>query len=288
MDELKAALTSAGSTAAIMAIYAFAWLTTGSLAALAELAHTLVDAIAVTVTVFAVRTSRKPPDLEHPYGHYKADTLGGLFGSIIVLIAAALIAYEAVERLLSWESFTPDLFATVAVVAAIAIDVNRVSILRRFKESKALSADALHFTTDIFASAAVLVDFMTAMALASISHLLFREVSPVMDVAMAAAITAIFASLSLRLLRSSVIELLDYSPPSVVREVENVARGINGVMGVKDVRVRKAGEIYHGELTIQVPRGLSVEEAHEIADEVEKKVKEKLGGVVTVHVEPTQ
>jgi cation diffusion facilitator family transporter len=270
-----------------MAIYAFVWLITGSLAALAELAHTLVDAIAVTVTVFAVKTSRKPPDVEHPYGHYKADTLGGLFGSVIVLIAAALIAYEAVERLLAWEPFTPDLFAAVAVVAAIAIDLNRVSILRRFKRSKALSADALHFTTDIFASAAVLVDFVIAMALASISYSLFREISPLVDVAMAAAITAIFASLSFRLLKASAIELLDYSPPDVVQEVEKVARGINGVVGVKDIRVRKAGEIYHGELTIEVPRGLSVEEAHEIADEVEKRVKEMLGGVVTVHVEPT-
>ncbi|MEZ0248169.1 MAG: cation diffusion facilitator family transporter [Thermoproteus sp.] len=286
MDELGAAKTSIAATALVISLYLFAWLATGSVAALSELAHTLVDAVGVTTTYFAVRVSRKPPDVEHPYGHHKADTLGGLFGSIVVLIAAALVAYEGVEKLLGWEAYSPDFFAALAVAGAIAVDVNRVRVLRRFKASKALSADSLHFTTDIYASASVLALFVVGLALERIAPSLFSLIAPAIDVIAAAAITTVFTLLSLRLLRSAALELLDYSPPQLREEVKSLAESVEGVVSVRDVRLRKAGSIYHGEATIEVDRGLTVEEAHEIADEVERRLRERLGGHVVVHVEP--
>lgn len=286
MDELRAASTSVGATGAVMALYVAVWLLTGSLAALAELAHTLVDAVAVATTFLAVRASLKPPDAEHPYGHQKADTLGGFIGSIVVLIAASLIAYEAVERVISWTAFNPDPFAAGAVAAAVLIDVNRVRMLRKFRRSRALSADALHFTTDIFASLGVLMNFVAGLYLIESSPALFKAAGPLMDVVAAAAITAVFTTLSFKLLRASAIELLDYAPPEVVEDVRRLAGEVPGVAAVKDVKVRKAGRVYHGELTIRVPGGISIEEAHEIADAVEERVKAELGGVVVVHVEP--
>ncbi len=286
MDELGAAKTSIVATAAVMSLYLFTWLLTGSVAAFSELAHTLVDAVGVTTTYFAIKTSKKPPDLEHPYGHYKADTLGGLLGSIVVLIAAGLVAYEGVEKLLRWEAYTPDVFAIAAVVAAIIIDTSRVRILRRFSDSKALSADSLHFTTDIFASSSVLALFALGVVLTRVAPSLFALLAPAVDVAVAVAIAAVFASLSFKLLRSAALELLDYSPPRLREEAKAIAGSVDGVVAVKDVRIRKAGPVYHGEATIEVRRGLSVEEAHEIADEVERKLKAKLGGYVVVHVEP--
>jgi cation diffusion facilitator family transporter len=288
VDELRAAETSIAATAAVMALYLSIWLATASVAALSELAHTLVDAVGVTATYFAVKTSRKPPDLEHPYGHYKADTLGGLLGSLVVLMAAALVGYEGVEKLIRWEPYEPDLFALAAVAVAMAIDASRVRILRRFPHSKALSADSLHFSTDIFASAGVLALFAAGLALERATPGLFAELAPALDVAVAAAIAAVFTTLSLRLLRAAALELLDYSPPQLREEARALAAGVNGVVAVKDVRLRKAGSIYHGEATIEVRRGLSVEEAHKIADAVEERLKRRLGGYVVVHVEPTQ
>ncbi|MGC9118555.1 MAG: cation diffusion facilitator family transporter [Thermoproteus sp.] len=286
MDELGAAKTSVIATAAVMALYLSTWFFTGSVAAFSEFAHTLVDAIGVAATYFAIRTSRKPPDLEHPYGHYKADALGGLIGSIVVLIAAALVAFEGVEKLIKWEAYSPDLFAVFAVAGAIAIDVNRVRILKRFGHSKALSADALHFTTDIFASGGVLAVFLLGLVLERAAPAYFDLAAPAVDVAAAAAITAIFTSLSLKLLRSAAVELLDYSPPQLRDEVKALAQSVEGVVSVKDVKLRKAGSVYHGEATIEVRRGLSVEEAHEIADAVEDRLRRRLGGYVVVHVEP--
>lgn len=286
MDELYAAKSSIVATVSVMLLYLFTWILTSSVAALSELAHTFVDAVGVTTTYFAVRASKKPPDLDHPYGHYKADTLGGLLGSVVVLIAAALVAYEGVEKLVKWEAYVPDVFAIFAVVAAIAIDVSRVRMLKRFPNSKALSADALHFSTDIFASSGVLALFALGAALDRLAPSLFTLLAPAMDVGIAAAIAAVFATLSLKLLRSAALELLDYSPPRLREEVKALANSVEGVVAVRDVKLRKAGPVYHGEAIIEVRRGISVEEAHEIADEVERRLKSKLGGYVVVHVEP--
>lgn len=286
MDELYAAKTSIVATVSVMSLYLLTWILTGSVAAFSELAHTLVDAVGVTTTYFAVKASRKPPDPEHPYGHYKADTLGGLFGSIVVLIAAALVAYEGVEKLIRWEAYAPDAFAILAVVAAMAIDVSRVNVLKRFSSSKALSADALHFTTDVFASGSVLALFVFGVVLNWYAPSLFALLAPAVDVGIATVIAAVFAALSLKLLRSAALELLDYAPPRLREEAKALAGSVNGVVAVRDVKIRKAGPIYHGEATIEVKRGISVEEAHEIADEVERLLKSRLGGYVVVHVEP--
>lgn len=288
MDELGAARASIAATGIVILIYSAVWITTGSVAALSELAHVLVDVVGVATSYLAVRASLKPPDLEHPYGHQKADALGGLLGSIVVLVAAGLVAYEAVERLLAWETYTPDLGATAAVAGAIVVDVSRVRVLRRFKHSRALSADALHFATDAVASSAVLALFVAGLALEQWSAGLFREIGPLIDVAVAAGITAVFVRLSLRSARGAALELLDYSPPQLRDEAARLAKGVEGVVGVGDVKLRKAGPVYHGEVVIKVKRDITIEEAHKIADRVERRLERKFGGRFTVHVEPAE
>lgn len=88
------------------------------------------------------------------------------------------------------------------------------------------------------------------------------------------------------LLRASVVELLDYAPPDIVERTKAKAGSVAGVQSVRAVKVRKSGSVYHADVTITVDENLTVKEAHEIADKVEKTLREVLGGEVTVHVEP--
>lgn len=287
MDKLRAALTSLLAGLAVTTLKLLAWTQSSSVAVLADAVHSAVDLLAVTITYFAVKASLKPPDEEHPYGHHKAEALGGVGGSLAVLASAAFIAYEAAMKMIHWEPYTPTLIGIAIMAAAIFIDLNRVVVLRRFKGvSRALEADAIHFASDLASSSAILVMLVAGAAASMYAPEAFVRWGPALDVALAAAITVYFVRLSLNLLKSSVSELLDYAPPDVVEKTRRRAQEIPGVRTVKAVKVRKSGSIYHAEVTITVDENLTIREAHEIADKVEKSIKEELGGDVSVHVEP--
>lgn len=289
MDKLRVALVSLLAGVAVTILKVAAWAQSFSVAVLADAVHSAVDLLAVTVTYLAIRASLKPPDPEHPYGHHKAETLGGIGGSLAVMASATLIAYEAVSKLLRWETYMPTLASILTVAAAVAIDLNRVRVLQRFKGvSRALEADALHFSTDLASSAAILAVLAMGAWASAYYPELFAQWGPAVDVAIATVITIYFVKLSLALLKTSVVELLDYAPPDVVARAKAKAGGVNGVKSVKSIKVRKSGSIYHAEVTITVDENLTVKEAHEIADGVEKTLKQELGGEVTVHVEPHQ
>jgi cation diffusion facilitator family transporter len=289
MDKLRAAFTSLLAGLAVTTLKLWAWTQSLSVAVLADAVHSAVDLLAVTITYLAVRASLKPPDQEHPYGHHKAEALGGVGGSLAVLASAVFVAYEAAMKVAHWEPYTPTLVGIVVMAVAIFIDFNRVLVLRRFRGiSKALEADALHFATDLASSSAILAALVAGALGLIYAPETFKRWGPALDVTLAAAITVYFVKLSLKLLKSSVIELLDYAPPHVVEETKKKAQSVSGVQAVKSVKVRKSGGIYHAELTITVDENLTVREAHEIADRVEKIIKEELGGDVSVHVEPSK
>ncbi|MGC9131177.1 MAG: cation diffusion facilitator family transporter [Pyrobaculum sp.] len=287
MDKLKAALTSLLAGVAVTTMKIAAWAQSFSVAVLADAVHSAVDLLAVAVTYLAVRASLKPPDLEHPYGHHKAETLGGIGGSLAVMASAAFIAYEAVNKIVHWEPYTPTALSIAIVATAMFVDFNRVMVLRRFQGvSRALEADALHFATDLASSAAIMALLIFgAVASAHAPHVM-AQWGPPLDVLTAIFITIYFVKLSWTLLRTSVIELLDYAPPEVVARARSAASGVAGVRSVKSLKVRKSGSIYHADITITVDENLTVREAHEIADQVEKTLRKELGGEVTVHVEP--
>lgn len=65
-----------------------------------EAMHTFLDILVTTITLIAVSVGSKPPDREHPFGHGKAESIGGLFGSLFIIIAGILIGYESAERII--------------------------------------------------------------------------------------------------------------------------------------------------------------------------------------------
>lgn len=287
MDKLKAAFTSLLAGVFVTLLKTAAWAESASVAVLADAIHSAVDLIAVFLTYTAVRISLKPPDLEHPYGHHKAETLGGVGGSLAVMASAAFIAYEAVMKLIKWEYYTPSLTGILFLSIAILVDLNRVIVLRKFKGvSRALEADALHFSTDLASSSAVLSLLALSLFVETHSPGALLKWGPALDVALAAAITIYFVKLSFTLLKTSVVELLDYAPPDVVANAMREAKSVAGVQSVKSIKMRKSGNIYHADVVITVDENLTVREAHEIADAVEKKLRKELGGEVIVHVEP--
>src|SRR5215217_2634305 len=149
----RSALFSVAAALFLVALKLGTGLITGSIAFLAEAAHSATDVVAALLTLFAVRVALRPPDREHNYGHGKAEHLAALAESAFLLLVALAIGYESVHRLLTGagEGVEATWWAFVVLGIVIAIDVSRAVASGRTARrhgSPALAANAVHFTSD--------------------------------------------------------------------------------------------------------------------------------------------
>ena len=134
---------------------------TGSLAILSEALHSGLDIMAAIMTLYAIRMVIRPPDLEHPYGYAKFESLTSLAETILLFVAAGWIFYDGFQRIFFIHSEPEITFFSFAVmIVSILVDYSRSKTLYKIAHkygSQALEADALHFKTDMLTSAVVLV-----------------------------------------------------------------------------------------------------------------------------------
>src|SRR5207248_4532647 len=161
-EKERVALGSIAASAGLTLAKTVVGLLSGSLAILSEAAHSLLDFAATVLTYFAVRISGKPADLDHQYGHGKVESVAALAETALLFLLSAGVIWEAVRRLLgSHHSAVEATLASFAVIAvSIAVDFFRARVLSRTAaqtSSQALEADALHFSSDMWSSLAVLI-----------------------------------------------------------------------------------------------------------------------------------
>ena len=290
-EKRDAALSSVVAAVLLTVLKLVVGLLTGSLGVLAEAVHSGLDLVAALVTFFAVRISDKPPDERHLYGHGKVENLSALVETLLLLITCVWIVHEAIQRLFFKSVEVDASFWAFGVMAvSIVVDISRSRILYRAArkhKSQALEADALHFSTDIWSSAVVIV----GLALVWLSKHLGAEWSWLAkaDAVAAIAVAFIVVYVSVRLGQRTVAALLDAAPPGLAEQIDIEASRVTGVSGVGPVRVREAGPSTFVDLTVNVERSTSLEEAHQIATAVDDRISALVhSGDVVVHVDPVR
>ena len=236
-DKEKAALGSIAASAALTAAKAIVGLLTGSLAILSEAGHSLIDLSATVLTYFAVRISGKPADAEHQYGHGKVESVTALAETALLFLLTGVVVWEAVQRLFGAQ--THAVAATAAafavIIGSIIVDFFRSRTLRRVARetfSEALDADALHFSSDMWSSVAVLIG-LGGVALGY----------PLSDAIAALAVAVFICIAGWRLGRRTIDTLTDTAPAGVSEQVAAIAREMPGVVAVERVRARPAGAV---------------------------------------------
>jgi len=290
-EKREAALSSVMAAVLLTVLKLAVGLLTGSLGILAEAAHSGLDLVAALVTFFAVRISDKPPDERHLYGHGKVENLSALVETLLLLITCVWIVYEAIQRLFFKSVEVDASFWAFGVMAvSIVVDISRSRILYRAArkhKSQALEADALHFSTDIWSSAVViggLILVWLGQRLGSQWSWLAKA-----DAVAAVAVAFIVVYVSLQLGKRTVAALLDAAPPGLAERITSEASQMPGVYSVGPVRVREAGPSTFVDLTVNVDRSASLEEAHQIATAVGDRISALVySGDVVVHVDPVR
>jgi cation diffusion facilitator family transporter len=247
-------------------------LLTGSLGILSEAAHSFLDLAASGFTLVAVRTSRRPPDKEHPYGHGRTENLAAFAEGLLLVVTAALIAVEAARRLVEGGAIVnPAGYAFALLIATMLIEAGRAAVLRRvgrLVSSEAMLADAINRLSDVLSTLAVIAGLIAVRAgiswADSVAALLVAGI-----VARAAGLIA---------WRSGDI-LIDRAPAGAEQQLRRAIQGVDGVRDVRSVRVRRSGPNLIGDASIATGRMLSIEAAGALVDEVKARAGQVLPGL---------
>ncbi|KIL98876.1 Cobalt-zinc-cadmium resistance protein [Paramagnetospirillum magnetotacticum MS-1] len=270
------AISSVLASAAMTVMKLVVGLMTGSLGILSEAAHSLLDMGAALLTWFAVRIGDQPADERHPYGHGKVESVSALIETGLLFVTAAWIIKEAVSRLL--ESTPPEVettwWAVAVIVVSIIIDIGRSrALLKVAKEtgSQALEADALHFSSDILSSTAVLI----GLGLVWLGW-------PKGDAVAALGVAGFVLLAGWRLGTRTIDVLVDAAPQGIAEHIEKMAAQLPGIARVERVRARPAGPAVFAEVVVKVSRTLHLEQVESLRRAVLDRLRAELPEVQAV------
>lgn len=203
------------------------WLS-NSLALLSDAAHMATDTLALGIALVAVRLSRRPPDAHRSYGYGRLEALGALFNGVLLLVVAAWILVEAVERFRD-----PPAVATrmMMLVAALGLAVNLLSM----RLLKAASGESLNLRG---AYLEVWADMLGSVAVLAGGLLIGWTGRTWIDPAIAVAIGLWVLPRTLRLANDAVHLLLEGVPRGLsIDTIRAALLGSPGVASVHDLHV---------------------------------------------------
>lgn len=251
-----------------------------SLSFVADGLHTYFDACATLLGMISIYLSAAPPDEDHPYGHYKFETLSSLLLSMVLIFAAYEVGSSAYSRLDVVDQFPRIDFGGVFVVT-LALMTNYLVGRWEMKMGAALNspflkADSVHNLSDLWTSAGVVLSMLAG-------HFKIPRV----DAWISLLISMYLVFLSLRLLWDNAGPLVDARMVDPER-VEAIACSVNGVLHCHHVRSRGERGHYFVDLKLHLPGSIPLHKAHDISHEVERKLKAEFPGLVDVviHTEP--
>jgi cation diffusion facilitator family transporter len=260
-----------------------------SVSVISEAIHSGMDLIAALIAWFSVRTSSKPADEDHPFGHGKIENVSGTVEAILIFLAAGWIIYEAIKKFIHPEPVGTAVWGVgVMLISAITNIVvsQKLFIVGRETDSIALQADAWHLRTDVYTSAGV----MAGLALIWLGKWIFPGYDlSWLDPACAIVVAVLIIKAAYDLTVQSARDLLDANLPGEeqrwIRQLIESHRG--AIRGYHHLRSRKAGHFRFVEFHVQVDRHMTVENSHGLARKLSGAIKDRLPHTtVTIHVEP--
>ncbi len=253
--------------------------TTGSLAVFGDAIHSSVDALNNVLGLAVMRVAAKGPDDEHPYGHAKFESLGALLVIIFLSVTIFELMRGAIGRLIHpGPAIQLDRMQVGLLVFTLLVNIwvswYETRAGRRLK-SELLLADAAHTRVDVIITIAVIAGLM----LSRMGHLWADSV-------LAIIVCFLIGRIGFQIFRQSVPALVDERALEG-GAIQQVAEAVPGVMSAYAIRSRTAAAVRFAELTIAVDGKENVAAAHQIADQVEQRLRDNLDvQEVVVHVEP--
>ena len=247
--------------------------TTGSLGIMSEAAHSGLDLIAAIITLFSIRVSDKPADADHQYGHGKVENFSAFIETGLLLLTCVWIVYEAIRRLFFHHiEIEPSLAAFLVMIFSMGVDFWRSRSLKRIAtkyDSQALEADALHFSTDVWSGGVVVLGLLLVSLGQKYQVQWLRDSDPIAALCVAGVVVYV----SWRLARRTIDSLLDAAPAGVRSQIITAVAGVEGLLEIDRVRIRRAGNRYFADLSVGLARNVTFQRSEQVAGAVTSAVR---------------
>ena len=268
------------SNAVICALKLAVGFVSGSVTVIADAVNNLSDAGSSAVTVAGFKLASRPADREHPYGHARYEYIGALVVAVIILIVGVLLCKSSVEKIVTPEEVSVDVWTYVVLAASIVMKLVQMWLYLDFAKSissGALKAAAADSRNDVIATGAVLVAAVV-MDVAGVN----------VDAYFGLAVSLFIVVSSFKYILEAADPLIGTRPPEeVVKTLKDKVLSYDGVIGMHDLAVHSYGEgRYFAVAHLEVPAKDDIMFAHELADNIERDVKAELGIQLTLHIDP--
>ncbi len=265
----------------LIAVKLVTWLYTGSVSILSSLADSLIDVLASLINMYAVHHSLQPADKEHRFGHGKAEPLAGLVQSAFITGTAIFILIEAGDHMFNQRTVEHASEGIAVMLFSIVITFALVFFQRhviRLTGSVAISADQLHYKGDVLINGSVILALVASDYLGS----------SLIDPLIAVAIAMYILYCAVKIGRDSLNLLMDRELPDEDREkIREIAISHPDVRDLHDLRTRSSGLQTFIQLHLEMDGSITLNEAHEIAEDVMHKILAAFPNAeVLIHEDP--
>ncbi len=226
--------------------------------------------------------SKKPKDLEHPYGHERIETIVSFILSAVLIFVAIKIGFNGIISLLNPSNIvTPTMLPLIISLISILIKEIQFKItidVANKTNSPSLKSDAWHHRSDALSSIAAFIGIVGAI-------LGIRILDPIASITVA----LIVIKVGFNIFKSSFNDLIDRSiDGNDIKEIKTLILNHSKIFSIKSFKSRKHGAFAYVDMTITLNRNLTLFEAHKIADDLEKDIISKFNYIkeINIHTEP--
>lgn len=254
----------------------------GAISLISEAMHSGVDLLAALLAFWAVRKAMIPPDEKYGYGYGKYENLSSAVEAILIVVAAVMIIYEAVDKFRVPHEMQSLQYGILVMAVSIVINLlvsRRLILVAKRTDSQALEADGLHLQADVWTSLGVLAGLFGI-------HILGWEW---LDPVIAILVAVIIFRAGYKMIVKSAKDLTDASlSVAYEKKIADIFLAHKEVIGYHNLRTRAAGAYKMIDAHINFPADMTLGDVHDICDKIEGEIKYKLGETVdvTIHPEP--
>ncbi len=243
--------------------------------------HSLSDVFSTLVALIGIRLANKADDENHPYGHERIEPVMGKVLANILFLTAIFMGYSGIKNIIQGNYATPSKITIYAAIFSILVKewMYRYTVKGAKKiESSALLADAWHHRTDALSSVGSLLGVIGAI----LGYAIFDSIAAVV-------ISVFVAKVAVDIYFQSVKELIDSAADKeTIENIRKIITGIHGVIRIDELKTRLHANKLYVDVEISVNKNLSLPQAHDIAENVHRKIEEGIKRVkhCMVHVNP--
>lgn len=282
-EQKKATLVSTSVAALLTIIKLVVGIASGSVAVLASAVDSILDMFVSIFNYFAIHNAEKPADSSFNYGRGKIEALASLIEGVIITLSGFFLLYQAFKKFINNEVSSYLNESLIIMVISLIITITLVIYLNKVAKktnSMVIKADALHYKTDVYTNAAVLV----SLVLIQITGY------EMVDIIIGTAISLFIIYSAYDLIKDGVLILLDKSlEDSKVEHIKEIILKEREITTFHLLKTREAANQIFVDVHLVFNMEITLMDAHKVSDRVEDKIQaldKQKSWIINIHLDP--